>query len=107
MRKRYLTVIKNERGLEEYDCGVEESENIKVYELPENEFEGLCKSGVFKKINNECNLMIDDYESELLSVDDLKKCEKYMINDVVKASKIFCTAVLIAIETGVALGIDF
>lgn len=49
MRKRYLTVIKNERGLEEDDCGVEESENIKVYELPENEFEELCKTGVFEK----------------------------------------------------------
>lgn len=107
MRKRYLTVIKNERGLEEYNYGVEESKNLQVYELLENEFEELCRINVFRKINNECNLMIDDFESELLNIEDLRKIEKYLINDISKVSKVFCAACLAALEIGVALGIDF
>lgn len=31
-------------------------------------------SGVFDFINHQCNKMIDDYESEIISSDDLKKC---------------------------------
>ena len=74
MRKRYLTVPKNKNGENEYDSGIESSSNLKVFELPESEFETLMHSGIFRDVNIECGTLIDDYESEIITKDKVGKC---------------------------------
>ncbi|MEE1247624.1 MAG: hypothetical protein UHU19_00015 [Lachnospiraceae bacterium] len=103
-RKRFLTVIKNDIGLSEYNNGVDCSENMAVHELPQAEFEELYKNGVFKKINESCGLMIDDYESEIINNDKLNICL-----DIISKidSKVFLETLKDAKENGFALAIDF
>lgn len=74
MRDRYLTVPKNEKGIEEYNSGIEHSDNLIESVLSEDEFDTLYHSGVFKRLNERCGLMIDDYESEIINVDCINKC---------------------------------
>ena len=74
MRNRYLTVPKNDRGIEEYNSGSEHTENLMERVLEEVEFDTLCHERVFKQINDRCGLMIDDYESEIISSDNISKC---------------------------------
>jgi len=74
MRARFLTVPINERGIEEYDHGIENTENMIEIMLPEKEYVELKESGIFEFINEKCDLLIDDYESEIIDADDLRKC---------------------------------
>ena len=78
MRNRYLTVPKNEIGIEECDIGMDYSDNILTYELPEKEFNFLAINGFFNQINEVCETLIDDYESEEISSDNLDKCESIL-----------------------------
>lgn len=92
----------------EYDTGVEESNNIAVCELPESEFEDLCNHDVFKKLNEECNLMIDDYESEVIDRKALDKANKFLLDDeFFKNTSVFKNAFESACNEGVALALDF
>lgn len=108
MRERYMTVILNEKGLEEYDFGIDKSANMIAYELPEFEFEKLCESDVFKKINKECSLMIDDYESEVINKEKLKQTKSILLNEkVLKSVPVFAKAFETACDDGIALAFDF
>lgn len=74
MRDRFLTVPINNDGINDYEYGVEGSDNLAEFTLSDEEFTKLYKSGLFSRINKRCGLMIDDYESETISADNLKKC---------------------------------
>ena len=74
MKTRYLTVPKNKKGIEECEYGIQNTENLVEATLDENEFEALWRSGVFKSINDRCDLMIDDYESEDISTENIRRC---------------------------------
>ena len=106
MRKRYLTVPKNKIGIEECDIGVDYSVNILTYELPEKEFNYLAINGFFNQINEVCETLIDDYESEVISTENLKICK-----DVLKGSRdeisVFYNALHQAIEYNTILVLDF
>ena len=77
MHIRFLTIPKNEEGIVEYDMGVESSNNLNVYYLPEEEFENLWVA--FNVINYHCGLLIDDYESEIIKGQDLEKCKEILL----------------------------
>ncbi len=79
MRDRYLTIPKNAVGKNDYDYGVENSENMEVYFLPEEEFEILITGGYFDKINAMCETMIDDYESSIIENNMLSKCSDILL----------------------------
>ena len=103
MRERYLTVPLNEKGKEEYDFGYDHKDNLKNIVLSEDEFNHLAQSGVFNHINDMCGLMIDDYESEIISSSDLKKCLDELNDyegDFLRASKL-------AIQYNTFLALDF
>jgi hypothetical protein len=104
VQHRYLTVPYNDKGVQEYNNGVEESENLYTVELPENEFLALVSS--FGLINKECGLMIDDYESETIAGKHLKKCRSIIAN-VQESIPVFTKALETAIEYKTLLGLDF
>lgn len=104
MRHRYLTVPYNEKGIQEYNNGVEESENLYTVELPEDEFIALVKS--FGLINKECDLLIDDCESESINGDHLIKCQDIIAN-VKERIPVFAKALDMAIDNKTLLALDF
>ena len=102
MRTRFLTVPVNKKGIEEYDYGIEHTSNLLESSINEDEFNLLSSSGIFSYINSECNLMIDDYESETITASDLQRC----MNVLAKYPGAFLTAAKQAIshDTFLALG---
>ena len=89
-RIRYISVPLNEKGIEDYNYGKEESINIKVFELNE--------------INNSCDLLIDDYESEEISGKNLIIALDISIKN---KCKILTQALELAIEMNTLVGLDF
>ena len=79
MKKRFLTVPLNDMGKKEYGCGIEKSDNLFITELPEKEFLILLEK--FDEINNRCKILIDDYESEEISDNNLFDA-KLIIDDI-------------------------
>lgn len=74
-RSRHLSVPLNKKGIEELEYGDMNTENVKVIELSYSEFEDMYKDGsIFDKINEECNLLIDDYESETIPNEKIENC---------------------------------
>lgn len=104
MHIRFLTVPKNEEGIVEYDMGVESSDNLNVYYLPEEEFENLWVA--FNVINYHCELLIDDYESEIIKGQDLEKCKEILLEMKVKGPMFF-QALDEAIRYNTLLALDF
>ncbi len=102
-RKRYLSVPINNQGIEEYDHGIEDTANIIETLLPENEFYELQTNGVFEQINKTCDLLIDDYESEIITAQNLINC-KSIIQEL---TGVFAEAAHKAIEHGTFLALDF
>ena len=51
-------------GEKEYEHGIEESENLISFTIPENEFAALWDA--FETINDRFDLLIDDFESEII-----------------------------------------
>ena len=61
----YISVSLNKLGINKYDY-CEDTYNIKSFELDKNEYINICITGIFEEINNKFNLLIDDYESEII-----------------------------------------
>lgn len=103
---RFISVPLNDQGIEEYDQGVEDTKNIKVFELNEEEFKELYSSGIFDVINSKCNLLIDDYESEIIDKDNLELGQTILKDYKLESSK-FDDALELAIEKETLVGLDF
>ena len=74
-RQRYISVPKNKKAMEAYDLGEEMIE----WKLTESEFNILFNSGVFHQLNEECDVIIDDFESEIIDVDRLSTAEAVIL----------------------------
>ena len=70
---KWLTVPKNEKGVEEYDYGINSSDNLFTFIIPPEEYSNLWVDGIFDKINENCELEIDDFESEIIPVEQIEK----------------------------------
>ena len=103
MRERYLTIPLNETGKEDYNLGYDHTNNVKIMTLSEEEFDYLAESGVFNRINEKCGSLIDDYESEIISSSDLKKC----LDEVNNYNGVFLRAYKLALEKNTFLALDF
>lgn len=103
MNKRFLTVPQNEEGIIEYDRGIESSNNFNVYILPEEEFNRLWDA--FMVMNDCCNLLIDEYESEIIENVHLKTC-KQILQEMKVNSPIFIRALEEAIDYNTMLALD-
>lgn len=103
-RLYFISVPLNQKGIEEYDYGQENSKNIKEYAIGENEFNKIDKTGIFDNINNSCDLLIDVYESEIIKEDNLK-----LALDIAKKMDIaiLIEALELAMEKNTLVGLDF
>ena len=100
----YITVPKNEQGYKEHDIGIEHTENMEEFIVPEEEYIKLHRNGVFGVLENEyLDVYISDGESSELSAEQLKK----VYNAISVLPGTFLTAVDKAIEYGTCILLDF
>lgn len=103
-KRYYITVPKNEQGYKEHDTGIEHTENMEEYMIPEEEYAKLHQNGVFGVLENECpDVYISDGESSELTAEQLKK----VYNAINVLPGTFLTAVDKAIEYGTCILLDF
>lgn len=98
-----LSIPLNQTGIEEFDCGVLKSDNLVYIDFPDEEVDRLFDDDVIDKINNSCDLGIDDYESRQIPKDKLA-----MVISMVDSQKypIFYRALGMALEKGEFLSVD-
>ena len=102
--RRWVTVPKNEKGYEEYDLGIEHTENMDEFLLSPEEFDKLEKAGVFDILNKTFEgLCIDVYESETVTAEQLKA----VYNEISTVDGDFLKAVDLAIRYGTCVFLDF
>lgn len=99
----FITVPKNDKGYQEYDIGIEHTENMEEYALSPEEYRELHKNGVFRTLENELDVYISDGESCRMNAKDLQRV--YMAIDITEG--VFMKAVKRAIELGTCMFLDF
>jgi hypothetical protein len=87
--------------MEAYDLGEENIENSLEWMLTEEEFNVLNSTEILNQINSECNLVIDDFEAEVVQGNDLEKAFKAIClvyehtpNSILEKLKIFIQTAL-------------
>lgn len=105
-RLRYISIPLNAVGEEEYNNGIEDTNNIKTFNLPDEEFNFLYTKGIFDDINNQCELLIDDYESETIDNSKISTC-KEIISLFDEEIKTFKEAINLAEVNNTFIGLDF
>ncbi len=102
-----ITVFKNAQGAIDYDKGYEESENYIEFLMEEEEFSDHIDKQIFDAINEECNLLIDNYESEIIPADCISTCILLCNTLRVKENTMFYKALIEAEKRGFGLALDF
>ena len=106
MHNRYITVIKNNQGMHDYEYGIDASPHINGFELEEEEFDTIAMSGLWLKINERCELMIDDYESEMIPNNKIDECIS-IYNELKLPQNSVLYKALVNARSSVALALDF
>ena len=98
-----LSIPLNQKGAEEFDHGVLESENLIYIDFPDEEVDRLFDDNVVEDINNAFDLAIDDYESRQISKEKIKG-----VMNMVSENKypVFYKALTIANKQGLFLSVD-
>lgn len=100
----HITIPKNKKGYEEYDFGIEHTENTERFDLTHEEYQRLFKAGVFRILEGEYpDLYIDHFESNTITADKLKA----VYNAINVIPGVFMTAVDTAIKYGTCVYLDF
>ena len=78
-RMRYIRVPKDIKAMKDYDYGVQKEELI----LSESQYSVFYTLKVFHLINEECDVIIDDYEEEVLSLEKIPLALK-IVNKIIQ-----------------------
>lgn len=70
-REKYIRVPKNKKAMEDYDYGIQKEEQMEEMVLSEEQYSKLDEIGVFDIINEKCDIIIDEYEEEVLELDKI------------------------------------
>ena len=70
-RKKYIRVPKNKQAMKDYDYGIQKEEQMEEMVLSEKQYSKLDEIGVFDIINEKCDIIIDEYEEEVLELDKI------------------------------------
>lgn len=70
-REKYIRVPKDKKAMEDYDYGIETEEQMEDMILSEEQYSKLHETGVFDIINDRCDIIIDEYEEEVLELDKI------------------------------------
>lgn len=71
MRERFIRVPKNKKAMEDYDFGILQNDQIVELVLSDEQYVLLDEIKVFEQINDQCDVIIDDYEEEVLSLEKI------------------------------------
>ena len=80
---RYIRVPKDIKAMKDYDYGVQKDEQIEELILSESQYSIFFNLKVFQLINEECGVIIDDYEEEVLSLEKIPLALK-IINKIIQ-----------------------
>lgn len=67
-RNKYIRVPKDKKAMEDYDFGIQKEEQMEEMLLSEEQYDKLNEIGVFEIINQTCDIIIDEYEEEVLEL---------------------------------------
>ena len=70
-REKYIRVPKNKKAMEDYNYGIQKEEQMEEMVLSEEQYSKLDEIGVFDIINEKCDIIIDEYEEEVLELDKI------------------------------------
>ena len=102
-KKHLIFVPKNEKGIHDYEMGIDNNDDYFVFDLPEEEFDLLWKNKVFDILNEKYDLMIDEAEEETVTARQLKDTYDY----ITPKKGVWMDAVNRAIEFGTCAYLHF
>lgn len=70
-RERFIRVPKDEKAMRDYDYGIQRKEQMEEMILTKEQYENLDNIGIFDRINEKCDILIDDYEEEVLVLEKI------------------------------------
>ena len=70
-REKYIRVPKNKHAMQDYDYGIQKEEQMEEMVLSEKQYSKLDDIGFFDIINEKCDIIIDEYEEEVLELDKI------------------------------------
>ena len=70
-REKYIRVPKNKKAMEDYGYGIQKEEQMEEMVLSEVQYSKLDEIGIFDIINEKCDIIIDEYEEEVLELDKI------------------------------------
>ena len=108
---RYIRVPKDIKAIKDYDYGVQKDEQIEELILSESQYSVFYTFKVFQLINEECGVIIDDYEEEVLSLEKIPLALK-IVNKIIQNSNDinlikFKNMLELAIKYRTIVGFDF
>lgn len=110
-RQRYISVPKDLKSMEKYYYVEETNGDMIEWILSENKFISLFDSGIFNLLNNQCELLIDDFESETIGFNKLVLAEttinNFQRNSNNKEIARLHNLILEAIKRGTQISFDF
>lgn len=80
---KHITVPKNAAGIElcEYGGATTDDDNLIATSITQKRLDVIWDTGIIDKINVECDLLIDDFESERIEGDNIDKCLNILSNE--------------------------
>ena len=107
MNHRFIALGKNKQG--DYDCDHRKYDSLFViaHEMPIKEFNNLYNSGVFDKINERFDLLIDDYESETIPASIAADCLKIVKESNVEINGVFAQSLKEVVNYGTRAFLEF
>lgn len=70
-REKYIRVPKDKKVMEDYDYGIQKEEQMEELILSQAQYDVLKGLGVFDRINDVCDIIIDEWEEEVLELDKI------------------------------------
>ena len=102
-KNMWITVPKNKKGCDEYDYGIQHTENMDEFRLSTEEYDKLYQSGVFRILENTYKeLYICVFESATITAEQLK----VVYNAINVVAGDFLRAVDLAIKYGTCVYLD-
>ncbi|UKS29659.1 hypothetical protein LOZ80_12285 [Paenibacillus sp. HWE-109] len=77
---RIISVPFNDQGMKDMENDLDNSEYVQEFKINEKQFYTLFESGIFNVLNRECDVLIDDFETELIDFESLLKANKVLSN---------------------------
>ena len=106
MHIRQIIVPYGPKQWENYLNGEYNMDSVKVFELSENDHDELWEKGVFISINNKFDLMIGDYEEEVVPSKCTNECLEMAVEKC-NSSNVFIEALKYAISLNMPLDLSF